>query len=68
VNIQGKAFFVTGAASGLGSAVAERLLKEGAYVAFADIDAATASACAAQYKHPVIQKYDLLSVMVRSRS
>jgi NAD(P)-dependent dehydrogenase (short-subunit alcohol dehydrogenase family) len=50
VNIQGKAFFVTGAASGLGSAVAERLLKEGAYVAFADIDAATASACAAQYK------------------
>jgi NAD(P)-dependent dehydrogenase (short-subunit alcohol dehydrogenase family) len=54
VNIQDKAFFVTGAASGLGSAVAERLLKEGAYVAFADIDAAAASACAAEHKERAI--------------
>jgi NAD(P)-dependent dehydrogenase (short-subunit alcohol dehydrogenase family) len=54
VNIQDRTFFVTGAASGLGAAVAERLVKEGAYVAFADIDAAAASACATGHKERAI--------------
>jgi NAD(P)-dependent dehydrogenase (short-subunit alcohol dehydrogenase family) len=50
VEIQQGAFFVTGAASGLGAAVAERLLSEGARVVLADIDATAANARAERYK------------------
>ncbi|MDQ3398944.1 MAG: bifunctional rhamnulose-1-phosphate aldolase/short-chain dehydrogenase, partial [Deinococcota bacterium] len=40
--LAGKAAFVTGAASGIGKAIAERLAQEGAHVVIADINAAGA--------------------------
>jgi 3-hydroxybutyrate dehydrogenase len=48
MKLAGKTAVVTGAASGIGKAVAERLAGEGAAVAIADIDAAGARAAAAQ--------------------
>ena len=46
--LAGKAAFVTGAASGIGSAIATRFVAEGARVALADIDAAGAERRAAE--------------------
>jgi NAD(P)-dependent dehydrogenase (short-subunit alcohol dehydrogenase family) len=43
---QGKSALVTGAASGIGRAVAERLIREGARVALCDIDRAGGIAAA----------------------
>ena len=48
--VAGKMAFVTGAARGLGAAIARRLASEGAQVALADIDAAGADAAAAEIK------------------
>ena len=48
---EGKAALVTGAASGIGRAVAERLAREGARVACLDRDAAGARAAAAGLSH-----------------
>jgi NAD(P)-dependent dehydrogenase (short-subunit alcohol dehydrogenase family) len=46
--VTGKAVFVTGAARGLGAAIARRLASEGARVTLADIDLAGAEAVAAE--------------------
>ncbi len=46
--LSGKAALVTGAASGIGKAIAERLAREGAAVAIADINGALAAAVAAE--------------------
>ncbi|MDP9085037.1 MAG: 3-hydroxybutyrate dehydrogenase [Pseudomonadota bacterium] len=46
--LSGKAAIVTGAASGIGKAVAERLAREGAAVAIADVNGASAGAAAAE--------------------
>ncbi len=45
---QGRIAFVTGAASGIGKAIATRLAKEGAVVVIADLDLAKAQAAAAE--------------------
>ena len=45
---QGRVAFVTGAASGIGKAIATRLAKEGACVVVADLDLAKAQAAAAE--------------------
>ena len=49
---QGRIAFVTGAASGIGKAIATRLAKEGACVVVADLDLATAQAAAAELGGP----------------
>ncbi len=57
--LAGQIGFVTGGAGGIGSATAERLLREGACVMLADIDegalAATQANLAARYGHDVIR-------------
>lgn len=51
---QGRIAFVTGAASGIGKAIAKRLAAEGACVVIADLDLATAQAAAAELGGPDI--------------
>ena len=48
MRLQGKTGIVTGAASGIGAGIARRFVAEGARVVLADIDAAAASALAAE--------------------
>src|ERR1700737_4086922 len=48
LRLSGKTAIVTGAASGIGKAIAERLAREGAAVAIADINGASANALAAE--------------------
>ncbi|SIT34932.1 putative enzyme [Paraburkholderia piptadeniae] len=54
MEVEGKVFVVTGAASGLGSAVALHLLQSGASVALADLDERTAADRVERYKDRAI--------------
>jgi NAD(P)-dependent dehydrogenase (short-subunit alcohol dehydrogenase family) len=62
VRFEGKTAIVTGAARGIGRAIAERLAKEGGKVMIADIDIATAQTTAAQIGSAAIaQRLDVTS-------
>jgi 3(or 17)beta-hydroxysteroid dehydrogenase len=71
--LAGKAAFVTGAASGIGAAIARRFIAEGARVALADIDAAGGAALAAELgpaalflRHDVTAEADWLDNLARA--
>lgn len=62
-SLAGRVGFVTGGAGGIGSATAERFLREGACVMLADIDAAALAATAAnlesRYGHDVVRTVNM---------
>jgi 3(or 17)beta-hydroxysteroid dehydrogenase len=71
--LAGKAAFVTGAASGIGAAIARRFVAEGARVALADIDEAGGEALAATLgpaalflRHDVTEEADWLANLARA--
>jgi 3(or 17)beta-hydroxysteroid dehydrogenase len=71
--LAGKAAFVTGAASGIGAAIARRFIAEGARVALADIDAVAGAALAAEFgpaalflRHDVTAEADWLDNLARA--
>ena len=62
--LAGKVAVVTGGASGLGAAIVERFLAEGASVAFGDVDAERGAALAA--RHPDDAMYLIDEVVEKS--
>jgi 2-hydroxycyclohexanecarboxyl-CoA dehydrogenase len=66
--LHGKTAFVTGAARGIGAAIATRLATEGAAVAVCDIDASTARAVAAELSASTDSRACALQVDVSSRA
>ena len=62
---EGKVAFVTGGASGLGAAAAQRFSDEGAQVAVADIDAAAAEKLAASLRDGYAVQLDTSDARVR---
>src|SRR5438093_853363 len=61
VDLSGKAALVTGAASGIGRAIAEDLASRGARVLLADIDESQLRAVAAPLRYAIVQRADISS-------